>query len=80
MTISTANIKYIQQPSQGEIELINKIPKDYSFIKDTRFITNDGRQFLAVHDFLVPQGTETNPGKVIVILKAMEQDINGDLM
>ncbi len=80
MTISTANIKYIQQPSQGVVEMINKVPKDYGFIKDTRFVTDDGRQFQAVADFIVPQGTETNPGKVLVTLKAMEQDINGTLM
>lgn len=80
MTISTANIKYIQQPSQGIIEMVNKIPQDYSFIKDTRFVTDDGRQFVAVDYFLVPQGTEANPGKVLITLKAMEQDINGVLM
>lgn len=80
MTISTANIKYIQQPSQGTVEVINKIPKDYTFIKDTRFVTDDGRQFQALSDFTVPQGTEANPGKVVITLKAMEQDINGTLM
>jgi len=80
MTISTANIKYIQQPSQGVVEMINKIPQDYSFIKDTRFVTDDGRQFVAVDSFLVPQGTEANPGKTLITLKAMEQDINGVLM
>ncbi len=80
MTISTANIKYIQQPSQGVVEMVNKIPQDYSFIKDTRFVTDDGRQFVAVDYFLVPQGTEANPGKLLITLKAMEQDVNGVLM
>ncbi len=80
MTISTANIKYIQQPSQGIVEMVNKIPQDYSFIKDTRFVTDDGRQFVAADYFLVPQGTESNPGKILITLKAMEQDINGVLM
>lgn len=80
MTISTANIKYIQQPSQGVVEIINKIPQDYSFIKDTRFVTEDGRQFVASDYFLVPQGTESNPGKMLLTLKAMEQDIHGVLM
>ncbi|MEI6773691.1 MAG: hypothetical protein WCL18_02460 [bacterium] len=75
MTVSTANIKYIQQPSQGTIELINKIPKDYSFLKNTRFITDDGRQFVAVNGFTVLQGTESNPGKTTVVIRAMEQDI-----
>lgn len=80
MTISTANIKYMQQPSQGVIELINKIPEDYSFVKNTRFVTEDGRQFTAVKDFVIAQGTENNPGKVLVTLQAMEQDIQWVLM
>ncbi len=80
MTISTANIKYIQQPSQWLVEIVNKIPQDYSFIKETRFVTDDGRQFVATKDFVVPQGTEANPGKVLLTIKAMEQDINGVLM
>ncbi len=80
MTISTANIKYIQQPSQWTIEVINKIPKDYSFLENTRFVTEDGRQFVAVKNFLVPQGTEKNPGKTLVVIKAMEQDIQWVLM
>jgi hypothetical protein len=80
MTISTSNIKYIQQPSQGVVELVNKIPQEYSFVKNTRFVTDDGRQFIATDYFIVPQGTEANPGKVLVTLEAMEQDINGVLM
>jgi len=80
MTISTANIKYMQQPSHGVVEMINKIPEDYSFIKNTRFVTDDGRQFAAVDYFIVPQWTDINPGKVLVTLKALDQDINGVLM
>lgn len=80
MTVSTANIKYIQQPSQGTIEIINKIPTDYSFLKNTRFVTDDGRQFLSVKSFQISQWTEKNPGKTIIVLQAMEQDIQGDLM
>jgi hypothetical protein len=60
--------------------MINKIPEDYSFVKNTRFVTEDGRQFTAVGYFELPQGTEANPGKVLVTLQAMEQDIHGDLM
>ncbi|EKD25390.1 MAG: hypothetical protein ACD_80C00072G0003 [uncultured bacterium (gcode 4)] len=80
MTVSTANIKYIQHPSQGTIELINKTPKDYSFVKNTRFVTDDGRQFISLKDFSVLQGTENNPGKKVVLLQAMEQDIQWVLM
>lgn len=80
MTISTANIKYIQQPSQWLVEITNKVAQDYSFIKDTRFVTDDGRQFVAVKNFTVFEGTEKNPGKTLVVIKAMEQDINGVLM
>ena len=80
MTVSTANIKYIQQPSEWTIELINKIPKDYSFVKNTRFVTEDGRQFLAINNFTLPQWTEKNPWKSLVLIRAMEQDIQGVLM
>ena len=74
MTISTSNIKYMQQPSQGSIEIVNKIPQDYSLVKNTKLVTDDGRQFLALADFVVPQGTQSNPGKVVINIKAMEQD------
>ncbi|HMS90662.1 MAG TPA: hypothetical protein PKC87_00355 [Candidatus Absconditabacterales bacterium] len=80
MSISTANIKYIQEPSQGTIELINKVPNDYSFLENTRFVTDDGRQFVSVKSFTVLQGTEKNPGKTLVLIKAAEQDIQGVLM
>ncbi|MCX6824564.1 MAG: hypothetical protein NT085_05615 [candidate division SR1 bacterium] len=80
MTVSTSNIKYMQQPSQGTVEVVNKLPQEYSFIKDTRFVTDDGRQFVAVKDFTVLQGTENNPGKTLVVIKAMEQDTQGVLM
>jgi hypothetical protein len=60
--------------------MINKVPEDYSFVKNTRFVTEDGRQFVAVDYFKLPQGTENNPGKVLLTLQAMEQDINGELM
>jgi hypothetical protein len=43
-------------------------------------VTEDGRQFVAVDYFKLPQGTENNPGKVLLTLQAMEQDINGELM
>ena len=80
MTISTANIKYIQQPSQGTIEIVNKVPQDYSFVRGTRFVTDDWRQFVAVRDFTVLQGTENNPWKTLVLIRAMEQDIQWVLM
>jgi hypothetical protein len=80
MTISTANIKYIQQPSQWTIELVNKLPKEYSFLQNTRFVTDDGRQFVSVSHFTVLQGTENNPGKTLVVIKASEQDVQWVLM
>lgn len=80
MTVSTANIKYIQHPSQWTIELINKIPTDYSFLKNTRFVTDDGRQFVSVKSFTILQWTEKNPGKTLVLIQATEQDIVWVLM
>jgi len=80
MTVSTANINYMQKPSQWTIEIVNMIPKDYSLLKNTRFVTEDGRQFVAQKDFVIPQWTEKNPWKVLLIISAMEQDADWVLM
>jgi len=80
MTISTANIKYMQQPSQWTIELINTLPQDYSFLKNTRLVTEDGRQFAASKDFTLLQWTQKNPWKITILIHAMEQDIQWVLM
>jgi hypothetical protein len=41
LTISTANSKYISNPSQGEIKIYNKKDQEYNIMKNTQFNTSD---------------------------------------
>jgi len=54
LTVNVANIKYVQHPSQGTVVLYNKIAKEFSFLKDTKFVTSDGRMFTATEPFKIP--------------------------
>lgn len=54
LAISAANIKYIQNPSEGEIRIYNPSEETYELVKNTRFITEDGRLFVAKNYFTVP--------------------------
>ena len=80
LTINVANIKYIQNPSQWTVVLFNKIARELSFLENTKFVTDDGRMFLATKPFKIPAGTETNPGTSSVVLKASQYDEAGVLM
>ncbi len=41
LSINLSNIRHLQQPSQGKIKIINKIPQKYNFMAHTKFITKD---------------------------------------
>jgi hypothetical protein len=60
--------------------LYNKIAKEFSFLPQTKFVTNDGRMFASTKAFKIPAGTETNPGTSSVVLKALDYDEAGVLM
>ena len=80
LTVNVSNIKYVQNPSQWTVVLYNKIAKEFSFLKDTKFVTSDGRMFTATQAFKIPAGTETNPGTSAVTLQATDYDEAGILM
>ncbi|MFA5747994.1 MAG: hypothetical protein WC872_02660 [Candidatus Absconditabacterales bacterium] len=79
-SINTANIKYMQNPSEGKVEIINQTEKEYSFLPNTKFITDDGRLFISKELFKLPAAVGKEYGKVTINLKATEQDIQGTLM
>jgi hypothetical protein len=54
LTISTANSKYISNPSHGEIKIYNKKDQEYTIVRNTQFNTSDGLIFRAVDDFVLP--------------------------
>ena len=80
LTISTANSKYISNPSHGEIKVYNKKDQEFSLVKNTQFNTSDGLIFRAIEDFTLPAWTENNPSETIITVKADEYDENWDLI
>ena len=80
LTISTANSKYISNPSHGQIKVYNKKDKEYNIMKNTQFNTSDGLIFHAIDDFILPAWTEKNPSETIITLEANEYDSNWELI
>ena len=80
LTISTANSKYISNPSQGEIKVYNKKNQEYVFVKNTQFITSDWLIFRAMTDFTLGSWSETFPSETIIKVQADEYDENGELI
>lgn len=80
LSISTANIKYLQNPSRWEVKIINKTEKKYSFVPKTRLVTDDWRLFQTIVWNEVAAWSEKQPSETIVKIKAMEKDDNGVFM
>lgn len=80
LTISTANSKYISNPSHGEIKIYNKKEQEYTIVKNTQFNTSDWLIFHAIDDFVLPAWTEKQPSETIITVKADEFDNNWELI
>lgn len=80
LTISTANSKYISNPSHGQIKIFNKKDQEYNIVRNTQFNTSDGLIFHAIDDFILPAWTEKHPSETIIAVKADEYDINWELI
>ena len=80
LTISTANSKYITNPSHGQIKIYNKRDQEYTLVKNTQFSTSDWLIFRAIDDFFLPAWTEKHPSETIITVKADEYDENWDLI
>ena len=80
LTVSTANIKHITNPSQGQIKIYNKLPQSYSLIRNTRFVTSDNLVFRALQDFTIHSGDEKKPSETIIQVQADERDENDQII
>lgn len=80
LTISTANSKYISNPSQWEIKIYNKRNREYNIMRNTQFNTSDGLIFRAIDDFILPAWSEKKPSETIITVKADEYDDNWELI
>ncbi len=61
--------KNVVQKAQGEIKIINKGPR-IGLIKNTRFISENGKVFRTMEYVLVPAGKESSPSVVKVKVQA----------
>jgi len=80
LTISTANSKYITNPSHGQIKIYNKRDQEYTIVRDTQFTTPDWLIFRAIDDFFLPAWTQKYPSETIITVKADEYDENWELI
>ena len=74
LSISTANSKYITNPSHGKVKVYNKLSQEYVLVKNTKFVTEDGLIFLAENDFVLNPGSEEVPSETVIEVKANEND------
>lgn len=80
MSISAANIKYIQNPSHGEIKIFNPTTEEFKLVKNTRFVTEDGGLFRASNYFTIPAATGGLMGEAIIKIEAADVDEQGNIM
>jgi len=80
MSMNTVNMKYLQNPSYGDIKIFNKTDKPYTFVPNTRFVTDDGRLFQTTNRVEIPAWYEWVPWEKIIRVKAMDKDDDGILM
>jgi len=80
LTISTANSKYISNPSSGKIKIYNKREQEYDLVRWTQFITSDGLIFRANRDFTIASWTVRMPSETIITVSADEYDQNWELV
>ena len=80
LTISTANSKYITNPSSGKIKIYNKRNQEYTLIRGTQFITSDWLIFRANSDFTIASWTTRTPSETVITVTADEYDENWNLV
>ena len=80
LTISTANSKYITNPSSGKIKIYNKRDLEYDLVRGTQFITSDWLIFRADRDFIIASWTTRLPSETIITVTADEYDENWELV
>lgn len=80
LSMNTTNIKYLQNPSVGEIKIFNTTNESFTFVPNTRFITDDWRLFKSTIYVDLPAWYDWVAWEKIIRVKAMEQDDNWIIM
>lgn len=80
MSMDVANVRYLQKPARWKIRLINTVPKKFSLVANTKFVTDDWLQFRALEWFNIPEALDGLNEDVVIELEALEQDVDGELI
>lgn len=80
LSINTSNIRHIEHPSKWKVKIINKIPHNFNFVKNTRFVSDEWLMFKTPRPIHIPAAYKDTPWEVIVPLLAMERDNEGIIM
>lgn len=80
MSMSVSNVKYLQNPSEWKVMIVNKTNSAYSLVPNTRLVTNEWLVFKTDSIIKIATWSEKNPSQVIVKLKANDQDIEWLIM
>lgn len=80
LSIDTQNIEYMNNPSQGNVKIINNTKQRYEFVPNTRFITDEGLLFQTNDWLAIPAAMWDIPWETNVELYAMEKDDFGNFM
>ncbi len=73
LSMSTSNIKYLQNPSKWQVKIINTTDKKYSFVPNTRLVTDDWRLFQTTTWTELPAATQWQYWETTVKITAMEK-------
>lgn len=74
LMISVNNIEYLINPAKWKIKIYNKIPQNFTFLGNTRFVTDNWLIFRATQPFEITTGSEQNPSVTIITVQADDID------
>lgn len=80
LSMNTTNVKYLQNPSVWEIKIFNTTNESFTFVPNTRFITEDWKLFQSTIYVDLPAWYNWVAWEKIIRVKAMEYDDNWIVM
>lgn len=81
MAISTKNLKYFQNPSQGRVTLFNTLDREFNLVKGTKLITQDGIIFTTNFWVNIPAALSGGkPTETLVSVTAQDIDEQGKII
>lgn len=79
-TIDVANIKYIQTPSSWLVSFVNMNINDYSFVANTKLISDDWLLFRLPTRISVPNNDELDKNDLQYKVEAMDKDVDWQII